>query len=64
MEKLTSILVILDHSPRDTPLLAKSVMLAREFGARVELFSCDAEYEYTLRHVYDERGIQRHDKPV
>jgi len=57
VEKLTSILVILDHSPRDTPLLAKSVMLAREFGARVELFSCDAEYEYTLRHVYDERGL-------
>jgi universal stress protein E len=57
MEKLTSILVVLDHSSRDAPLLAKSLMLAREFSARVELFSCDAEYEYTLRHVYDERGL-------
>lgn len=57
MEKLTSILVILDRSPRDAPLLAKSLLLAREFSARVELFSCDAEYEYTLRHVYDQRGL-------
>jgi universal stress protein E len=57
VEKLTSILVILDHSPRDAPLLAKSLMLAREFSTRLELFSCDAEYEYTLRHVYDERGL-------
>lgn len=57
MDKLTSILVILDHSPRDAHLLTKSLMLAREFSARVELFWCDAEYEYTLRHVYDERGL-------
>lgn len=57
MEKLTSILVVLDHSARDAPLLTKSLVLACEFGARVELFSCDAEYEYTLRHVYDERGL-------
>ena len=57
MEKLTSILVILDDSPRDANLLTKSLLLAREFGARVEFFWCDAEYEYTLRHVYDERGL-------
>ena len=57
MEKLKSILVVLDHSARDAPLLAKSLVLAREFSARVELFSCDAEHEYTLRHMYDERGL-------
>ena len=57
MEKLTSILVILDHSPRDKPLLTKSLTLARAFSARVEVFWCDAEFEYTLRHVYDERGL-------
>ena len=57
MEKLTSILVILDHSPRDANVLTKSLMLAREFSARVEFFWCDAEYEYTLRHAYDERGL-------
>jgi len=57
VEQLTSILVILDHSPRDAHLLTKSLSLAREFKARVELFWCDAEYEYTLRHVYDERGL-------
>ena len=56
MEKLTSILIVLDHSSRDAALLDKSLILAREFGARVELFCCDAEFEYTLRHVYDARG--------
>jgi universal stress protein E len=57
METLTSILVVLDRSPRDAPLLAKSLVLARKFSARVELFSCDAELEYTLRHTYDDRGL-------
>jgi universal stress protein E len=57
VEKLTSILVVLDRSIRDSPVLAKSLVLAREFGARIELFSCDAEYEYTLRHIYDERSL-------
>ena len=64
MEKLTSILVILDHSSRDASLLAKSIVLGREFGARIELFACDARYEYTLRHVYDERVLAeaRHER--
>jgi universal stress protein E len=57
VEQLTSILVILDHSVRDAHLLEKSLWLAREFKARVEFFWCDAEYEYTLRHVYDQRGL-------
>jgi universal stress protein E len=57
VETLTAILVVLDRSARDAPLLAKSLVLARQFGARVELFCCDAEYEYTLRHVYDQRGL-------
>jgi universal stress protein E len=57
VEKLTSILIVLDRSSRDIPLLAKSLMLARQFSARVEFFCCDAEFEYTLRHVYDERGL-------
>jgi universal stress protein E len=57
VETLTSILVVLDHSARDKPLLTKSLVLARQFGARVELFCCDAEYEYTIRHVYDQRSL-------
>jgi universal stress protein E len=57
VEKLTSILVILDRSSRDAHLLTKSLWLAREFKARVEFFWCDAEFEYTLRHVYDDRGL-------
>jgi universal stress protein E len=57
VEKLASILVVLDRSSRDAHLLTKSLWLAREFKARVEFFWCDAEFEYTLRHVYDERGL-------
>jgi universal stress protein E len=57
VETLTSILVVLDRSARDASLLDKSLVLAREFGARLELFACDAEHEYTLRHTYDERGL-------
>ena len=57
MENLTAILVVLDRSARDAPLLTKSLVLAREFNARVELFSCDAEHEYALRHSYDKSGV-------
>jgi universal stress protein E len=57
METLTSILVVLDRSARDVPLLGKSLVLALNFSARIELFSCDAEYEFTLRHMYDQRDL-------
>jgi universal stress protein E len=58
METLTSILVVLDRSSGDAPLLAKAELLARQCDARIELFSCAAETEYALRHSYDARGIE------
>lgn len=53
MKSLTSILVVADRSERDARVLAKAVALAERFAARLELFLCDAEHEYALRHSYD-----------
>jgi universal stress protein E len=58
MKDLTSILVVLDRSSRDTPLVTKALFLARELNARIELFSCDAEHEYALKHALDPRGVE------
>jgi len=58
MRDLTSILVVLDRSPRDTPLVYKALLLARELNARIELFACDAEHEYALKHAFDPRGVE------
>jgi len=58
MKDLTSILVVLDRSARDTPLVTKALLLARELNARIELFSCDAEHEYALQHASDPRGVE------
>lgn len=58
MKDLTSILVVLDRSPRDTPLLTKALLLARELNARIELFSCDTQHEYARQNVSDQRGVE------
>lgn len=57
MRSVTSILVVLDRGAGDPLLLAKAITLARAFGARIELFSCDAEHEYALRRSYDAHGL-------
>jgi universal stress protein E len=53
MQKLTSVLVVVERGAGDLPLLAKAIALARAFGARLELFACDAEHEYELGQTYD-----------
>jgi len=58
MNDVTSILVVLDRSVRDAPLVDKALMLARELNARIELFSCDADHGYALKHAYDRRGVE------
>jgi len=58
MKDLTSILVVLDRSARDTPLVAKALLLARELNARIEFFSCDAEHEYAPPHASDQRRLE------
>lgn len=58
MEKLTSILVVLDGSSRDVSLLVKAARLATAFGARVELFSCDWMQAEALKRVGDAETAQ------
>lgn len=57
MEKLTSILVVVDQREENSQLLAKALVLARHTGASLELFLCDAEHGYSLRRTYNARGV-------
>jgi universal stress protein E len=56
MKELKSILVVLDRSDRDPRVVARALALQKHFGARLELFLCDAEHEYAFRHNFDDRG--------
>lgn len=59
VDKLTSILVIADRSPADRGLLLKALDLARAFGARIELYTCDSEHSADLRRAYDTAGVEK-----
>jgi universal stress protein E len=59
MQELNSILVVLDRRRNPRHLLAKAMVLARHFHAKVELFLCDSEHAYVLRHTYDAQGVQK-----
>jgi nucleotide-binding universal stress UspA family protein len=61
MGKTNSILAVAQHAPSDTVLLAKAAALARSFGFGLELFMCDAEQAYALKHDYQKTG---HDKAL
>jgi len=57
MKNTTCVLAVLDRSTSDHALLAKSARLARRLGARLELFLCDAEHAYELKHDYEPSHI-------
>ncbi len=59
MQQLSSILVVLDRRASGRHVLAKAMVLARHFHAKVELFLCDSEHAYALRHAYDVTGVQK-----
>jgi universal stress protein E len=59
MQKLSSILVVLDRRATGRYVLAKAIVLARHFHAKVELFLCDSEHAYALRHAYDVTGVRK-----
>ena len=59
MEKLTSILVIVDPHNEMYRTLNKALVLARKFGAKLELFLCDSERAYVLKHSYVTQEIER-----
>ena len=58
MDKLTSILVVIDPADGSRHVVAKAMVLARHFGARLELFLCDSENAFALRHTYDPTGVE------
>jgi universal stress protein E len=53
MNTPTCLLVVLDRSSSDQVVLEKAAKLARRLGARLELFLCDAEHAYELKHDYE-----------
>jgi universal stress protein E len=57
MDKLTSILVVVDPTDESRHVLTKAMILARHFRARLELFVCNSENAYALTHSYDPTGI-------
>ena len=57
MKNPTCVLAVLDRSTSDHALLPKSARLARRLGARLELFLCDAEHAYELKHDYEPSHI-------
>lgn len=59
MSKTNSILAVAQYTASDTVLLAKAAALARSFGFGLELFLCDAEQAYALKHDYQTKS---HDK--
>jgi universal stress protein E len=58
MHKLTSILAVIDPADETRHVVVKAMVLARHFKARLELFLCDSEMAYSMRHAYDRRGVE------
>lgn len=59
MEKINSILVIVERSNSDLSLLKKAIGLARQFGAWIELFTCDAVQSVDFKRAYDTAGVEK-----
>lgn len=53
MKRPNSVLAALDHGSADAGLAAKASQLAARFDARLELFLCDAEHAYAMKHEYE-----------
>ena len=58
MEKLSSILVVIDPRDETRHVVTKAIVLARHFRASLELFLCDSDQIFILRHAYDCAGIE------
>lgn len=55
MQQIDNILVAVDRDGSRVAL-AKAIAVARLFGARLDLFLCDAESAYEQKHQYDPRS--------
>lgn len=56
MSRPSAFLVVLNRGESDVTTLAKAARLVRSFGTALELFVCDAERAYALKHDYEESG--------
>lgn len=59
MSRTSAILAVAQHGRSDTVLLAKAAAVARAFGVGLELFLCDAEHAYALKHDYQPGGLEQ-----
>jgi universal stress protein E len=59
VDKLTSILVVANRTDADRILLDKAAALARNFGAQIFLFSCDAVLAKIVQHAYNSEDAER-----
>ena len=59
MKKVQSILVAVERSGDPKRVIGKAVVLARCFGARLELFLSNAESAYVQRHQYEAGALAR-----
>jgi universal stress protein E len=59
VDKLTSILVVASRAHGDRMLLDKAVLLARNLGARIFLYSCDAALAKLIHHAYSSEEAQK-----
>jgi nucleotide-binding universal stress UspA family protein len=59
LNKLNAILVVIESFEPVQQVLAKAMVLARHFGAGLELFLCDSEQAYMLKHAYDQAGVDQ-----
>jgi universal stress protein E len=57
MNRIKTVLVIAQRSGEVAGALQKACIVARHFGATIELFACDAEHAYMAEHTYDKRGV-------
>jgi universal stress protein E len=52
MKRVSKVLAVLDRGPTDSALVTKAEALAAQLNGRLELFLCDAEHAYVMKHDY------------
>jgi hypothetical protein len=51
VDKLNSILAVIDSADESLHVVLTAMVLARHFGARLELLLCNSESAFALRHA-------------
>jgi len=59
MNSIESILVAVDRGANARAAIARAATLAHGFGARLELFQCDAERAFALHHQYEAQDAEQ-----